>query len=234
MPQTIDEALKIAIAVSQAEVQERRNEAFYVEEARGAGAADRLTHDARCNGTGRRAIQHTRTGRTQSQVGKGPARNLGNRKRAGNTGIQEVEFYLNDRRFCHHFCVCLLPTHADGIVGMDFLSERNADLNMGNLELRLLKGSNFLHGPVGQRIWQPRSETGSPDLTVFITQNSRHIREGTKKQEGKPHPQQFELREAESWIVKTMETDRLAPRVKQIVIGRVETPKRQARPELVW
>jgi hypothetical protein len=96
-------------------------------------------------------------------------------------GVQEVEFYLNDRRFCHHFCVCSLPTHADGNVEMDFLSERNADLNMGNLELRLLKGSNFVHGPVGQRIRQPRSEAGRPAHTVFITQNSRHSREGTQK-----------------------------------------------------
>jgi len=45
-------------------------------------------------------------------------------------GIQEVEFQLEDRKFRHGFCVCSLPTDADGIIGMDFLSERNADLNL--------------------------------------------------------------------------------------------------------
>ena len=35
LPKTMDEALKIAITVNQAEIQERRNEAFYVDEARG-------------------------------------------------------------------------------------------------------------------------------------------------------------------------------------------------------
>jgi len=35
MPKTMDEALKIAITVNQAQIQERRNEAFYVDETRG-------------------------------------------------------------------------------------------------------------------------------------------------------------------------------------------------------
>jgi hypothetical protein len=48
-------------------------------------------------------------------------------------GVQEVEFYLNDRKFCHQFCVCSLPTNANGIIRMDFLSERSADLNFGEL-----------------------------------------------------------------------------------------------------
>ena len=47
-------------------------------------------------------------------------------------GVQEVEFYLNGKKFRHQFCVCALPTKADGIVGMDFLSERNVDLNLAD------------------------------------------------------------------------------------------------------
>jgi len=49
--------------------------------------------------------------------------------------VEEVEFYLNDRKFRHQFCVCSLPTEADGIVGMNFLSERKVDLRLGELDL---------------------------------------------------------------------------------------------------
>jgi hypothetical protein len=42
----------------------------------------------------------------------------------------------------------------------------------------------------------------------------------------------MELREGESWIVKTTESIKLAPRVKQIVVGKTETPKRRKSPEL--
>ena len=60
-------------------------------------------------------------------------------------GTQEVKFQLNDREFCHQFCVCLLQTEADGILGMDFLSERNANLNLDKLQLRLQKGASVKH-----------------------------------------------------------------------------------------
>jgi hypothetical protein len=43
----------------------------------------------------------------------------------------------------------------------------------------------------------------------------------------------MELREGESWIVKTTESIKLAPRVKQIVVGKLEMPKRRENPELV-
>jgi hypothetical protein len=35
-------------------------------------------------------------------------------------GVQEEEFYLNSKKFRHQFCVCELPTKADGIVGIGF------------------------------------------------------------------------------------------------------------------
>jgi len=54
-------------------------------------------------------------------------------------GVQEIEFHLNGEKFRHPYCVCALPNMADGIVGMDFLSERNADLNLGDQKLRLEK-----------------------------------------------------------------------------------------------
>jgi hypothetical protein len=43
----------------------------------------------------------------------------------------------------------------------------------------------------------------------------------------------MELLEGESWIVKATETIELAPRVKQIVVGKLEMPNRRESPELV-
>jgi len=382
LPKTMDEALKIAITVNQAEIQERRNEAFYVDEARGSATADRTTRGTRYTGIARNASQHAGPSRTQGQDSKGHYRSAGsgnerkcyecggaghlarecptrqnrrnplnapNRsgnaaqnsagtytqetsrrtkgkrndpvvgKRAGNgsrdssfhitvsendteyfavrvnlmagaptiqttilgisrafivdtgssisliqpgvcskevrptnlspfgvtgnelqiMGVQEVEFYLNGKKFRHQFCVCALPTKADGIVGMDFLSERNADLNLADQELRLEKNSNSVQGYVGQRKQQTGGGAEHPALTVFITQNDRYPREersqkvnknseDAQEQENNQRPYETDLQEVGSWVVTTTETVRLAPRVKQIVVGKVELPKRQS------
>ena len=50
---------------------------------------------------------------------------------------------------------------------MDFLLERNANLNLGELELRLLKGSNLVHGFVGQGIQQARGKADHRAVTVL-------------------------------------------------------------------
>ena len=77
MPKSMDEALKIAITVNQAEIQERRNEAFYVDEARGSGTADRTTRGTRYMGIVRNASQHAGTSHTQGQNSKGHYRSAG-------------------------------------------------------------------------------------------------------------------------------------------------------------
>ena len=66
------------ITVNQAEIQERRNEAFYVDEARGSGTADRPVRGTRYTGTVRNATQHAEISRTQSQNSKGLYRSSGN------------------------------------------------------------------------------------------------------------------------------------------------------------
>jgi hypothetical protein len=44
-------------------------------------------------------------------------------------GVQDVPFYLGCNTFSHQICVCSLPTEADGILGVDFLAGKKADLN---------------------------------------------------------------------------------------------------------
>jgi len=77
MLRTMGEALKIAITVNQAEIQERHNKAFYLDEACGSSTADR-PRGTWCNGTMRNTTQHTGPGCIQSQYHKGPSRNSGN------------------------------------------------------------------------------------------------------------------------------------------------------------
>jgi hypothetical protein len=131
-------------------------------------------------------------------------------------GIQDVQFYLKDRKFRHEFYVRSLPTEVDGILGMDFLSERNTDLNLDKLELRWSTDSNFKHSFVSQGTRQARRKAGHVALTVLTTQNGHHSREriskvargeGMRTQEREQCPQQFDLKEADAWIVKTTETD---------------------------
>ena len=54
-------------------------------------------------------------------------------------GEQDVQFSLNNWKYRHRFRVCSLPTETDGILGMGFLSEMNALLDIGRRELRLRK-----------------------------------------------------------------------------------------------
>ena len=90
-------------------------------------------------------------------------------------GTQEVKFQLSSREFCHQFCVCLLLTEADGILGMDFFADKNAELDLGKLQLRLKKGASMKHGYENQRMRQARSEADCVALTVFTTQKDNSV-----------------------------------------------------------
>jgi len=127
---------------------------------------------------------------------------------------------------------------------MDFFADKNADLDLGKLHMRLKKGASNKHGYENQRMRQARSEAGCVSLTVFTTQKDQFSRvgcipkdtrdRGTQVQEGTQTPPVFDLKEVEPWMVRTTGTVRIAPRVKQRVVGRIETPKRRLSPQLVW
>jgi hypothetical protein len=76
MPESPDEAIRVAISVCQAEIQERRNEVFYAEEARECVMAW-SSRRARGKGCARNATRHAGAGRTQNQSSEGQCRNLG-------------------------------------------------------------------------------------------------------------------------------------------------------------
>jgi hypothetical protein len=156
-------------------------------------------------------------------------------------GVQDVLFHLSGKKFSHQFCVCLLPTEADGILGVDFLAGRKADINLKKLQLRL-SDTERSNGFESQRTRQFKEKTSHGALTDFLRRNGDGSREEpvakVRKveemfdQESKQRPLEMEVRERESWIVKTPESIKLAPRVKQIVVRKLETPKRRKSPEL--
>ena len=81
---------------------------------------------------------------------------------------------------------------------MDFFAEKNAELELGKLQLRLKKGASVKHGYENQRMRQARREADCVALTVFTTQNDQLSRvgsmpmdtgdKGTQVQEGTQNP----------------------------------------------
>ena len=61
---------------------------------------------------------------------------------------------------------------------MDFYAEKNAELDLGKLQLRLKRGSSVKNGYENQRMRQARSEADCVALTVFTTQKDQLSRVG--------------------------------------------------------
>ena len=66
LPKNMEEALRIAVTVKQAELRERRNETFYVDEVQESGKADRSSRETRRSGYMRNTTQQSRS---QSHTG---------------------------------------------------------------------------------------------------------------------------------------------------------------------
>jgi hypothetical protein len=106
-----------------------------------------------------------------------------------------------------------------------------------------LTAAKFERGFESQGTRQAKGKASHGTLTVFVHRNGDYSREehiakaprceGKRKQESKQRPHEIEIRERESWIVKTTETIKPAPKAKQIVVGRMEMSKRRESPELV-
>ena len=78
MTNNLDDAIKLATTVNQAEIQERRNESFYVDEAGRYSTPGRPSRGMRSVSTVRSTTQHVGAGRTQNQYRQGQIRNTGN------------------------------------------------------------------------------------------------------------------------------------------------------------
>jgi hypothetical protein len=80
LPASMDEALKIAITVCQAELPEYRNEAFYLNsEARNSNSANRPARGAHRRNRGKYSTPHHKAEGTLRQGNQGPSRDMPNR-----------------------------------------------------------------------------------------------------------------------------------------------------------
>ena len=112
---------------------------------------------------------------------------------------------------------------------MDFFAEKNADLNLEKSQLRLLTAAKFKHSFESQGTRQARGKASHGALTIFVNRNGDYSREepiakarrgeGKCEQESKQRPLEIDIWEGESWIVKTTETIKQAPWVKQLLGG---------------
>ena len=58
-------------------------------------------------------------------------------------GEQQVLFQMGRVTFNHSFLLCKLPTSADGIIGLNFLTPRQARLDLGSLSLKVCLNQNL-------------------------------------------------------------------------------------------
>jgi len=58
-------------------------------------------------------------------------------------GEEQVLFQMGRVKFNHSFLVCKLPTSADGVIGLNFLTPRQSRLDLGSFSLRVCLNTNF-------------------------------------------------------------------------------------------
>jgi hypothetical protein len=85
------------------------------------------------------------------------------------SGEQNMQFSLNKWNHRHTFCACSLPTEADDILGMDFLPEMVASLDIEKPELRLRKHPMANRSSLSRRISGVHVQADHAALTVFST-----------------------------------------------------------------
>jgi hypothetical protein len=155
-------------------------------------------------------------------------------------GEQQVLFQMGTVTFVHSFLVCKLPTSADGIIGLNFLTPRQGKLDLGSLFLRVCLNPNVdsLASSGYESLLEEckRGETRGLITHVSISQdpsrdgndepgctesamksNLRNFGDGTPPtfKETKPKPHEVLLNGSEAWTVISKDTAVLQPRAKQ-------------------
>ena len=148
-------------------------------------------------------------------------------------GQQSVSFVINGCKFKHTFLICTLPTEAAGLVGTDFMASLGAVIDFEGSKMVL---------PTQLKVPQVYSvpPTRHKALTIFSGgQGGRsprfREREAKRMDEqflAKPHPEN-KTDESMSWLVRATENVKIAPRCRQIVLGRLESGKEQNLPPLI-
>jgi hypothetical protein len=91
------------------------------------------------------------------------------------TGVQEVEFWCGNVKYSHQFHVCVLPTDADGILGIDFLARVKANLDLQKLELSMLKRAAEEHAALDRSARRAGEPVCKVAFTVFTTSSDEVV-----------------------------------------------------------
>jgi hypothetical protein len=125
---------------------------------------------------------------------------------------QLVIITINGETYTHEFCVCDLATHADAIIGTDFLSRMNATLDFDRGKLYLKRAGRIDHDTLRGKRRVSRGTGARAALTVFSRADGRGRQEscwiGCKQREERQPKQtkmsitEIEIRSSDSWLVK--------------------------------
>jgi hypothetical protein len=149
-------------------------------------------------------------------------------------GEQIVEFTLGNRLFRQKFGVCTLPTEADGLLGLNFLSTHGIRLDLASNKLEVQ--TEALAKPVKESQVET-AFTFFPAAEGHGGQSSEPLGEkaiatGQNPVRAQPAPEN-EIPNSEGWVVKLPKTIKLAPRARQLVAGRLEGTMGSEIPRLV-
>lgn len=159
-------------------------------------------------------------------------------------GEQTIKFLMGNVTFSHNFVVCKLPTNAAGILGINFLLPRRANLNLEDQTLTLHKGQNFNLASRQQQdslkdsysrskgnemaILTALSDSAPKDSQVDVAGRRGDER---KNLVDKNSPRkcvmstEFALNESEAWLVRSKESVTLKPMCRQIICGTLDGRK---------
>ena len=150
-------------------------------------------------------------------------------------GEQNVSFKMGGVQFEHRFLVSQLPTTAAGILGVNFLTPRQAKLDFGDCKLTLYKSHSLLttvqHSTcsrVGARV-QKYSLIPHVFISNMVPQVSKS--EQVKSSQGRKMP--IMLNESEPSSVVSKQTVVLEPRAKHVILGKVVSDNVRDSPTLV-
>jgi hypothetical protein len=148
-------------------------------------------------------------------------------------GRQTVLFTLNGHEFEHSFLVCPLPTTAAGLLGTDFKEKAGAVIDFERSKMSL--------GDI-PRVSASRdmSHAGSTALTVFSAGKEGHSLRPSRlkakcivEQRPASPRQETPATQCNTWLVRATENIIVAPRSRQIVVGRLESQDEHEFPPLV-
>ena len=148
-------------------------------------------------------------------------------------GHQSVSLRWNGCEMKHSFLVCLLPTDAAGLVGADFMEKTGATINFECSKVTLTSTNQAPQAHIA-------TPTGQLALTVFPGSKDGRNPQTSKREAWRmdeqvpvsPRPE-VNNQQCKSWLVKAAENITVAPKCRQIVMGRLELEEEQELPPLV-